>query len=101
MLPNYPKFSLFLTKFALSPLKERAIHHPEQNENINLSAALLRFGMAPRNWDSEIAGTEPTRLTQQNVLGFYTHLKRWRSLAFLRARNRRSMSSRSSLQKSG
>src|SRR5271168_3936724 len=31
--------------------------------------------MALRNWDSEIARKEMTRLTQPGVLGFYTHFE--------------------------
>jgi hypothetical protein len=31
--------------------------------------------MSPRNWDSEIARREMTRLTAPNVLGFYTHFE--------------------------
>ncbi len=38
--------------------------------------------MALRNWDSEIARMELTRLTQPNVLGFYSHFEATEVFAF-------------------
>lgn len=38
--------------------------------------------MSLRNWDSEIARKELTRLTQPNVLGFYTHFEATEVFAF-------------------
>jgi len=38
--------------------------------------------MALRNWDSEIARKEMTRLTEPNVLGFYTHFEATEVFAF-------------------
>ena len=38
--------------------------------------------MALRNWDSEIARKELARLTQPNVLGFYTHFEATEVFAF-------------------
>jgi hypothetical protein len=38
--------------------------------------------MAQRNWDSEIARKEMTRLTQPGVLGFYTHFEATELFAF-------------------
>jgi hypothetical protein len=38
--------------------------------------------MSLRNWDSEIAKKEMTRLTQPNVLGFYTHFEATEVFAF-------------------